>query len=150
MTGLSKSIKSKYMIMKPLPLKIIFPLLFLVLVISFISFNNARASTYICPPPECRDECGFIGQTGCYPYNHEQTCGNYDSDSCLEWSSPRLCSGNTSCGYGICSYSQKPSWHCSAGSCDYACYYDSNCDSSYDYSYLGCYNDDIYWFDSWG
>jgi len=129
--------------------KIALPLLFLVLVISFISFNNVRASTYTYPLPECSDECGFIGQIWCSGSNYEQTCGNYDSDSCLELSSPQLCSGNTSCGDGVCSYNQKPNWFCSAGSCNYACLYDSSCDENYNYNYLACYNNDVYWYDSW-
>ena len=125
------------------------PLLLLVLVISSISFSNARATTYICPPPECRDECSFIGQTWCYGSNYKQVCGNYDSDSCLELSSPQLCSVSTSCGYKTCNYNQKPSWFCSAGSCSYTCLYDSSCDKNYDYNYLACYNNDVYRFDSW-
>ncbi len=50
-----------------------------------------------CNPQPCVDECVPAGQTQCNG-NTKQTCGNYDSDSCLEWgnnvSCPNGCSNN--------------------------------------------------------
>ena len=79
----------------------------------------------------CQNECSFSGQTQCAGSAHKQTCGNYDSDSCLEWSSIYVCVENLSCGYGTCSETQKPSWYCSAGNCLYNCVEDSSCESSF-------------------
>ena len=49
----------------------------------------------ITPPPACTDECSS-GSTRCNG-NIVQTCGSYDSDSCLEWPSSTTGSGNTAC-----------------------------------------------------
>jgi hypothetical protein len=50
----------------------------------------------------CQNECSFIGQQECADGSSTKTCGNYDADSCLEWSSP------TSCTYpwSVCMYNQ--------------------------------------------
>jgi len=80
--------------------------------------------------PSCTDKCSYSGQTRCYDRTHRQICGNYDSDSCLEWSSPRFCSGSTSCGYGTCDDDERPNRYCSGGKCVYSCDYDSSCVSS--------------------
>ncbi len=81
-------------------------------------------------PSSCTDECSYSGQTRCYNSSRKQICGQYDSDSCLEWSSTTLCSGNTSCGYGTCDDDERPDWRCSGGNCTYGCDYDSSCVSS--------------------
>jgi len=98
--------------------------------------------------PSCTNECSYIGQTRCYNYNHRQICGNYDSDSCLEWSQAELCTGPTNCGYGTCASNQRPNWYCSNGTCTYTCSYDSSCEISQ--NYLGCYNDDVWWYSPQG
>jgi len=46
----------------------------------------------------CTDECSN-GDKKCSG-NYAQTCGNYDSDSCLEWPSSTSGSGNQYCTYG--------------------------------------------------
>jgi hypothetical protein len=38
----------------------------------------------------CSNECSISGQLQCFG-SYSKTCGNYDSDSCLEWSSGTLC-----------------------------------------------------------
>lgn len=44
-------------------------------------------------PEACLDECSTFGQTRCYN-SVQESCGNFDSDSCMEW-------GNgVSCAYG--------------------------------------------------
>ena len=98
--------------------------------------------------PQCEDECSYSGQERCYG-NGVQTCGNYDSDSCLEWSSTESCSGSTSCGYGTCDNDERPYWYCSNGDCEYSCSYDNDCDVN-DHDYRNCYNNDVYWYDSYG
>ncbi|MDD5221450.1 MAG: hypothetical protein PHV47_02515, partial [Candidatus Pacebacteria bacterium] len=96
--------------------------------------TGAGTCTYTCYTsstcqPSCTNECSYAGQTECYG-NGVRTCGNYDSDSCLEWGSTSTCTGSTSCGYGTCSSTQKPQWYCSGGSCTYSCYNDSTCQPS--------------------
>lgn len=64
----------------------------------------------------CQNECSQAGSKTCSG-NGYQTCGNYDADSCLEWSSVIVCSVGTSCQDGDC-VSQKcsdgtPYSHCS-------------------------------------
>jgi hypothetical protein len=82
-----------------------------------------------CPlPPSCTDECSYSGQTRCYNSERRQVCGNYDSDSCLEWSSSYSCSGSTSCGYGSCDDDERPDWYCSGGECKYSCKNSSSCE----------------------
>jgi len=83
----------------------------------------------------CTDECSS-GQTDyrCSgDWVQKRTCGNYDADSCLEWSSwsnyENCSSKPTDCGYGTCSSDERPSWYCSNGSCKYSCSYDSSCQS---------------------
>src|SRR3989344_1820656 len=62
--------------------------------------NNAC----ITPAPTCSNECSS-GARECTSNNAYRICGNYDSDSCTEWS------GSTSCGSGqVCQNGQ-----CQAG-----------------------------------
>ncbi len=49
----------------------------------------------------CNDEC-IDGAKGCTTENGVVTCGNYDTDSCLEWGNELLCSENTECLGGFC------------------------------------------------
>ncbi len=99
-------------------------------------------------PPACTNECSYSGQTRCHSYAQKQTCGNYDSDPCLEWSLAETCSGSVSCGYGICASDQRPSWHCSNGVCAYNCNYDSSCQQRQ--NYLLCYDNDVWWHNAQG
>jgi len=48
----------------------------------------------------CKDECAK-GQKQCYE-NYYQQCGNYDTDNCLEWSSPTNCPEESYCQDGQC------------------------------------------------
>ena len=50
----------------------------------------------------CINECSFSGQTRCIDVTHKKTCGNYDSDACLEWSSSEPCSLGQICQNGAC------------------------------------------------
>jgi parallel beta-helix repeat protein len=52
-------------------------------------------------PPTCTNDCTSSGAKQCSG-NGYQTCGNYDSDSCLEWSSVTACSTGQTCSGGIC------------------------------------------------
>lgn len=99
---------------------------------------------------DCQDECAYSGQVRCSGYSSRQTCGNYDSDSCLEWSNSQSCSGATYCGYGSCDEDERPEWYCSGGYCEYRCNYSSSCNGYDDHDDKRCYNDDVYWYDSSG
>jgi hypothetical protein len=60
----------------------------------------------------CQNDC-IQGLRECHS-NGFRTCGNYDSDSCLEWSSVVSCTPGQSCTSGICSARVcTPSWNCS-------------------------------------
>ena len=50
---------------------------------------------------QCVDECSSAGIKRCSG-NGYQTCGNHDSDSCLEWSTVTLCAGENTCSLGNC------------------------------------------------
>jgi len=69
--------------------------------------------------PPCTDECSMNGQKVC-DGSYIKTCGNFDSDSCLEWNSIYCADG------------------CENGSC-------RTCTSHYE---AKCSGEDIHWFDS--
>jgi len=103
-------------------------------------------------PTTCTNDC-TTGQLKCSDISHKQTCGQYDSDTCLEWSTATVCSGSTTCGYGNCSATQKPSWTCKDGKCVYVCVSSAVCKSTLSYikNYKkACYNNNVYWYDSTG
>ena len=50
----------------------------------------------------CSDECSPSGVKQCSG-NGYQTCGDYDSDGCLEWSSVTNCTSGDTCSGGVCS-----------------------------------------------
>ncbi len=64
-----------------------------------------------CPPGEscsfgscdakCQDECAEMGHTAC-DGGLIQTCGNVDSDACLEWSNGVPCPSPETCAAGVC------------------------------------------------
>ncbi len=49
----------------------------------------------------CSDECSVAGATQCQG-NAVQTCGNYDDDACMEWSTPVPCDAGLVCSVGQC------------------------------------------------
>ncbi|MEM2955958.1 MAG: hypothetical protein QW041_00005, partial [Candidatus Pacearchaeota archaeon] len=49
-----------------------------------------------CPTP-CTDECSPLGKRECLTDKSYRECGNYDLDSCLEWSSTVYCAENEKC-----------------------------------------------------
>ncbi len=51
--------------------------------------------------PTCTDTC-TSGTKQCTSTTSYQTCGNYDSDSCLEWSSAISCASGVTCSNGNC------------------------------------------------
>ena len=51
--------------------------------------------------PSCQNQCFSIGAKQCSG-NGVQTCGNYDSDSCLEWSGVTACTAGQTCSNGAC------------------------------------------------
>jgi len=51
---------------------------------------------------ECNDECMSSGERICNG-NGYQECGQFDNDSCLEWSDVIACEANTTCSEGNCS-----------------------------------------------
>ncbi len=75
----------------------------------------------------CSDEC-TTGQTACDGATAVRTCGQFDGDSCLDWSPATACGSNQTCTAGACSTTQA----CTNGSaCDdgNACTTDDTCDS---------------------
>ncbi len=71
--------------------------------------------------------CYRSGETVCVDNLRRAVCGNYDSDSYLEWAPLKSCLGDTSCGYGSCRDSERPRWYCFDGGCRYDCVYDESC-----------------------
>ncbi|GAH87286.1 unnamed protein product, partial [marine sediment metagenome] len=53
------------------------------------------------PEITCQNECSQADLKRCSD-NSYQTCGNYDEDNCLEWSSITNCPSNTICQNGSC------------------------------------------------
>ncbi|MDO8460247.1 MAG: hypothetical protein Q7S74_04005, partial [Nanoarchaeota archaeon] len=49
------------------------------------------------PVLSCTNECSFTGSRQCSGTTGYQTCGNYDADSCLEWSGVNVCASGSSC-----------------------------------------------------
>lgn len=50
----------------------------------------------------CSDECGSAGQKSCDAGGNVITCGDTDTDDCLEWGSPVACGGGATCDAGAC------------------------------------------------
>ena len=50
----------------------------------------------------CTNECSPSGATQCSGTTGYQTCGNYDADLCLEWSSVTNCQSGYTCSNGQC------------------------------------------------
>jgi len=64
--------------------------------------------------PVCQSECSQTGLKKCSG-NGYQTCGNYDMDSCLEWSSITGCPANTICQNGSCIQQTQQEQKCADG-----------------------------------
>ncbi|MDP1729116.1 MAG: hypothetical protein Q8L27_02855, partial [archaeon] len=72
----------------------------------------------------CSNECALTGIKQCSGSGY-QTCGNYDADSCLEWSSVTSCSAGQTCSNGICQIEESnecvpacsTGFNCVSGSC---------------------------------
>ncbi len=65
--------------------------------------SSETCSNGACIPitPTCTDECPSNGAKQCSGSGY-QTCGNYDSDSCLEWNSVTSCPSGQTCSNGAC------------------------------------------------
>lgn len=50
----------------------------------------------------CRDECTQSGAKACNEAGGVMTCGQFDSDSCLDWSPASVCPGTQACSGGSC------------------------------------------------
>lgn len=55
------------------------------------------------PTPQCQDECSE-GERICEGSNGFKICGNFDGDSCLEWSSVEFCGLDEVCNGGTCEF----------------------------------------------
>jgi len=70
-------------------------------------------------PAGCTNECLTSGAKQCSGTAGYKTCGNYDNDSCLEWSGVTNCSSGQTCsGAGICSSACIPKTCAQLGSYD--------------------------------
>ena len=83
----------------------------------------------------CQDECSYSLQFQCSE-SRGRTCGNYDSDTCLEWSLWTYNSQCSNCGDGVCnSYIGESIYSC-PGDCGHPMIYDcfdcgdGSCDAS--------------------
>jgi uncharacterized membrane protein YgcG len=54
------------------------------------------------PPPPCNNECSPSGAKQCTDGTHYKTCGNYDADTCFEWSAATSCPSGKTCSGGTC------------------------------------------------
>ncbi|MDO8563840.1 MAG: hypothetical protein Q7R87_02440 [Nanoarchaeota archaeon] len=54
------------------------------------------------PLPSCTNECNVSNQKLCLNQNTYKNCGNYDSDSCLEWGNVSQCNLGEVCNNNIC------------------------------------------------
>ena len=61
--------------------------------------NNGKCGK---PGPTCTDQCTGDGSNTCIDKKYYKTCGNYDSDSCLEWSNTKNCKPGLECIDGKC------------------------------------------------
>ncbi|MFH1331944.1 MAG: hypothetical protein ABIH63_01530 [archaeon] len=111
--------------------------------------------------PSCTNECSPSGAKQCYNTASYQTCGNYDADSCLDWSTATNCPSSQTCSNGQCvsptqncrgtckesACSSYQSCSSASGSCTtgYCC--SGNCTfvSNDTQRHMGCYNGNIYW-----
>ncbi len=64
--------------------------------------------------PLCEDECPSEGQSSCADLA-SKTCGQYDQDSCLEWSAETACAEGELCIDGACRPSSCPLVECQPG-----------------------------------
>ena len=91
--------------------------------------------------PQCTNECSYSGQHQCSGTSG-RTCGYFDSDSCLDWSSWQNCDSQCfSCGDGVCNSS------CGENS--------TNCPqdcgpSCISHNSQQCSLNDVYWYNSCG
>jgi len=59
-------------------------------------------------PPPCTNHCSPSSKKVCIDNTHYMKCGNYDADSCLEWSSLIACPSGQTCSGGVCSAPAPP------------------------------------------
>ncbi len=70
--------------------------------------------------PSCSDECADYGQTKCSG-NGWKECGDYDDDSCLEWSDLNSCGSNEKCEGGGCIQTSGTGSYCNPCETDADC-----------------------------
>ena len=69
--------------------------------------DYCNPSTKICEnAPSCTNNCSPAGATQCSSPAQQQTCGNYDTDTCLEWGGTTAC--EFGCASNICREVSKP------------------------------------------
>lgn len=111
----------------------------------------------------CSNECSFTNQKSCSGSN-VITCGNYDTDSCLEYGGASACTNGCSSGaclvcntqnsyscyngnvhwYDSCNNREGVKEYCSNGCSGNSC---TTCNSN---AYTSCYSGNLYWYDSCG
>jgi hypothetical protein len=102
---------------------------------------SSCSSGYVCSggnciynTPSCSNECSYSGYKQCSSSSTYQTCGNYDSDTCLEWSASVSCSSGYTCNSGACTQT----------TCSNECAYAGQkvCYGTAGYKYCGQYDSD--------
>lgn len=83
--------------------------------------NSAQSypNKICCSSGGCVDECTLSGLRECHLTEESyRECGNYDADSCLEWSEYTSCTGAEICQAGVCSLCTCPELaECGMDSC---------------------------------
>ena len=88
----------------------------------FVCSQGACVQSTVTPDGgACTEECTTSGMIVCDGTSGTRACGNFDTDSCLEWGTPVACQSGEQCANGSCSPSTTCSNDCSpmgAAQCD--------------------------------
>ncbi len=100
--------------------RLFYSILILILIVAGTGLFMSTFTPSVRVSEECQDECSPEGAKECVVQGETtgyRICGNYDGDSCLEWSKVFPCPEGTTCVNGKCeSISQKEAGQAQAGS----------------------------------
>lgn len=107
--------------------------------------NNGICEDNTTEPDPCTNECSQSGLTECDGTSSVKTCGNYDDDSCLEWSVATSCKSGTTCKSGKCDCTNQCDTNgkteCDSSSNGFKTCTDTNGDGCYEWSSVTPCND---------
>jgi hypothetical protein len=119
--------------------------------------SGTSCEGYQCKPT-CTDDCSPLGKKECISSTSFRTCGNYDSDPCLEWSEPSNCASGSTCWNGTCACAPDCTGkECGADGCGGSCgqctggkkCVQNACQCVLN-DYQACCGNAVCWFDSCG